>query len=142
MSDENRRKTLLKFITVVLSLVTCHLSLLGCAGSSHPRLISPSEGPPSRRYLELYSEKQVATLHFPAGTYTLDAADKIGYYYRAPHKIREGSAWRDGGIFVSKRDPQKLRGYVFRAGTITHVGNFSHAKYRFAPEDVPADRGF
>ena len=123
-------------------LVTCHLSLLGCAGSSHPQVISPSEGPPSRRYLELYAEKQIATLHFPSGVYTLDAADKIGYYYRAPRKIREGYAWRDGGIFVSKRDPQKLRGYVYRAGTVTHVGNFSHAKYRFVGEDIPAERGY
>jgi len=123
-------------------LVTCHLSLLGCAGSSHPRLISPSEGPPTRRYLRLEAEKQIATLHFPAGIYTLDAADKIGYYYRAPRKIREGYAWHDGGIFVSKRDPQKLRGYVFRAGTVTHVGNFSRVPHRFISEDIPADRGF
>ena len=126
----------------IFFLVTCHLSLLGCAGSQHPRLISPSEGPPSRRYLQLYSEKQIATLHFPAGIYTLDAADKIGYYYRAPRKVREGYTWLDGGIFVSKRDPQKLRGYVFRAGTVTHVGNLSRVQHRFIGEDIPADRGF
>jgi len=126
----------------LLALIACHLSLLGCAGSAHPRLISPSEGPPSRRYIELYHEKQIATLHFPAGIYTLDAADKIGYYYRAPRKIRERYAWLDGGIFVSKRDPQKLRGYVIRAGTVTHVGNFSRVQHRFIREDIPADRGF
>ncbi len=119
-------------------LVTCHLSLLGCAGSSHPQLISPSEGPPNRRYIEVFHEKQVATLHFPQGIYALAAADKIGYYYRAPRKIREGGAWLDGGIFVSKRDPQKLRGYVYRAGAITHVGNLSHVPYRFGGEDIPA----
>ena len=124
-------------------LVTCHLSLLGCAGSSHPRLVSPSEGPTSPRYLEIYSELHVATLHFPAGVYTLNAVDKIGYYYRAPRKIAEhiggGSLWREGGIFVSKRNPQKLRGYVYRAGTITHVGNFSGTKHLFQNEDVPAE---
>jgi hypothetical protein len=82
--------------------------------SSHPRLISPSEGPGSPRYLQLYSERQIATLHFPAGIYVLNAADKIGYYYRAPRKILEqGSIGRDSGIFVSKRDPNKLRGYVY-----------------------------
>jgi hypothetical protein len=113
--------------------------ILSCAGSSHPQLISPSEGPADRRYVELFHEKQIATLHFPAGIYTLSAADKIGYYYRAPRKIREGYAWRDGGIFVSERDPQKLRGYVFRAGTITHVGNLSHVGYRFISEDIPAE---
>jgi hypothetical protein len=119
-------------------LVTCHLSLVGCAGSQHPRLISPSEGPPSRRYIEVFRDKQVATLHFPQGIYTLSAADKIGYYYRAPRKIREGGVWLDGGIFVSRRDPQKLRGYVYRAGAITHVGNFSHVPHRFGGEDIPA----
>jgi hypothetical protein len=117
--------------------------LCGCAGSSHPRPISPSEGPSSPRYLEIYSELQAATLHFPAGVYTLNAVDKIGYYYRAPRKIAEriggGSLWREGGIFVSKRNPDKLRGYVVRAGTITHVGNFSRAKHRFHDQDIPAE---
>jgi len=122
-------------------ILTFSFLLSACAGSSHPRLISPSEGPPERRYLQLYSEKQIATLHFPAGIYTLDAADKIGYYYRAPSKVREGYAWRDGGIFVSKRDPQKLRGYIFRAGTITHVGNLSRVQHRFMSEDIPAESG-
>ena len=116
--------------------------LFSCAGSPHPRLISPSEGPPTRRFIELEAERQIATLHFPAGIYTLNAEDKIGYYYRAPHKIREATVPRDGGIFVSKRDPHKLRGYVYRAGTITHVGNLSHARYRFVGEDIPAERGF
>ena len=105
-------------------------------------MISPSEGPPARRYLQLYSEKQIATLHFPAGIYILNAVDKIGYYYRAPRGIREGYIWRDGGIFVSKRDPQKLRGYVFRAGTITHVGNLSHVGYRFGGDEAPTESGF
>jgi hypothetical protein len=105
-------------------------------------LISPSEGPPTRRYLQLYSEKQIATLHFPAGIYTLNAVDKIGYYYRAPRKVREGYAWRDGGIFVSKRDPEKLRGYIFRAGTITHVGNLSRVQHRFSGDDIPAEGSF
>jgi len=85
------------------------------------------------------SEKQVATLHFPAGVYTLSAVDKIGYYYRAPRRILEqGSIGLDGGIFGSKRDPNSLRGYVYRAGAITHIGNFSRAKYRFIDEDILA----
>ena len=117
--------------------------LFGCAGSSHPRVITPSEGPPNRQYLELYSDVHAATLHFPAGVYTLNAADKIGYYYRAPRKIAEhagsGALWREGGIFVSKRNSDKLRGYVFRAGTVTLVANFSGAKHLFRGEDVPAE---
>jgi len=107
--------------------------LSSCAGGRHLHAI-PAEGPPpAPRYLELDSEVHVATLHFPAGVYTLNAVDKIGYYYGAPRKIAEhigaGSAWHNGGIFVSKRNPAKLRGYVYRAGALTHVGNFPHAKH-------------
>ena len=95
----------------------------------------------SRRAIsEIYSELHAATLHFPAGVYTLNAVDKIGYYYRAPRKIAEhvggGSLWREGGIFVSKRNPQKLRGYAYRAGTITHVGNFSGVKHTFRDQPL------
>jgi hypothetical protein len=140
MSDDKQMKTFsLNFSTTqLLNFLTAFL-LSSCAGSSHPQLISPSEGPPTRRYLELSREKQIAILHFPAGVYTLDAVDKIGYYYRAPRKIREGYAWLDGGIFVSKRNPEKLRGYVFRAGAITHVGNLSGVKHRFIDQDIPAE---
>jgi hypothetical protein len=124
-------------------ILTSSFLLFACAGSSHPRLVTPSEGPIAPRYLEIYSEKQVATLHFPAGVYALNAVDKIGYYYRAPRKIAEriggGAVGREGGIFVSKRDPQKLRGYVYRAGTITHVGNFSRTKHRLFSQDIPAE---
>ena len=127
-----------QLLNIALAIV-----LSGCAGSSHPRLVSPSEGPISPRYLEIYSEKQIATLHFPAGVYTLNAVDKIGYYYRAPRKISEHlagrSVWCDGGIFVSKRNPEKLRGYVWRAGAITHVGNFSAVRHRFVDQDIPAE---
>jgi hypothetical protein len=139
ISDQIRSKRMLKSVSVFL-LSTSYFLISGCAGSSHPRLISPSEGPSSPQYLEVYSEQRAATLHFPAGVYTLNSADKIGYYYRAPGKIAErtgsGSLWRDGGIFVSKRNPQKLRGYVFRAGTITHVGNFSRAKHLFRDQPL------
>src|SRR5256885_16581338 len=126
----------------VFLLSTLAFLLSSCAGSSHPRAITPSEGPSSARYLEIYSELAVATLHFPAGVYTLNAVDKIGYYYRAPRKVAEhiggGSLGREGGIFVSKRNSQKLRGYVFRAGTITLVGNFSRTKHRFGGEPLAA----
>src|SRR2546428_3923026 len=98
--------------------------LVSCAGSSHPRLVTPSEGISTPRYLEIYSELHAATLHFPAGVYTLNAADKIGYYYRAPRKIAEhtggGSVLRESGDFVSKRKPPKTRGYVSPARPRTH----------------------
>src|SRR5436305_10244304 len=96
--------------TSLFLLSTLAFLLSSCAGSTHPRLVTPSGWPISPRYLEIYSEPHAATLHFPAGVYTLNAVDKIGYYYRAPRKIAEragqGSVGRDGGIFVSKRDPQ------------------------------------
>ena len=140
MSDEKRNGRSIQLFLIL----TSSLLLSACAGSSHPRLVSPSEGPIAPQFLELYSEKQIATLHFPAGVYTLNRVDKIGYYYRAPRKIGEhaggGSIGREGGIFVSKRDPNKLRGYVFRAGTITHVGNLSQTKHRLFDQDIPAER--
>jgi len=89
----------------------------------------------------LNSEKRIATLYFPAGVYTLNAVDKIGYYYRAPRNIVEqGSIRRDGAIFVSKRDPNKLREYIYRAGAITHVGNLSGVRHRLFDQDIPAEQ--
>ena len=87
------------------------------------------------RYLELRSDAQVFTLRFPRGIYQLNAEDRIGFYYRAPIEIAEhigaGTTWHDGGIFVSKRNRKKLRGYVYRAGALTLVGNLSRT-----PHDV------
>lgn len=124
-------------------ILTSSYLLSSCAGSSHPRLVTSSQGQIAPRYLELFREKQIATLHFPAGVYTLNAADKIGYYYHAPGKILErigsGSIGLDGGIFVSKRDPKKLRGYVWRAGAITHAGNLSHLQHRLFDQNAPAE---
>lgn len=109
--------------------------LSACAGSRHYHAI-PAEGPPATpRYLELRSETSVATMHFPAGTYSLAAEDDAGYYYRAPRKIAEHSAGaailHDGGIYVSKRDSRRLRGYVYWAGQLTHLGNLSRVKHDF-----------
>src|SRR5437667_12890599 len=73
--------------TSLFLLSTLAFLLSSCAGSSHPRLVTPSGGPISPRYLEIYSEPHAATLHFPAGVYTLNAVDKIGYYHRAPIEI-------------------------------------------------------
>jgi hypothetical protein len=113
-------------------LAVASLLLTSCA-NQHFRV--PAEGPPSDApgYVELLSETQVATLHFPPGPYSFYAVDDMGYYYRAPRKILEhtggGSVPCNGGIFVSKRDPRKLRGYVYLAGALTHVGNLSRARH-------------
>jgi len=87
------------------------------------------------RYLDFGSDVSVATLHFPAGTYSLYAEDSAGFYYRAPRKIAEHSAGipieHDGGIYVSKRNSDRLRGYVSWGGKLTHVGDFSRRRHEF-----------
>jgi len=135
MTTADLKRSTPQLLNVLLAFL-----LSACAGSSHPRVVTPGESVPTPRYLEIYAEPHAATLHFPAGVYTLNTADEIGYYYRAPRRIAEhisgGSVWRDGGIFVSKRNPQKLRGYVYRSGAITHVGNFLRVKHRFRDEPL------
>jgi hypothetical protein len=82
----------------------------------------------------LFSKKQVTTLHFPAGIYSFYAEDNKGFYYRSPTPVIQhratGSQSREGGIFVSRKDPNKLRGYVFLAGALTHVGNLSRTPHQ------------
>jgi hypothetical protein len=110
------------------------LLLTSCAGH-HFHVIRSGETVTAPHYLELRSEESVATLHFPAGLYSLHAIDDAGMYYRASRKIVQhmtsGPLLRDGGIFVSKRNPRKLRGYVFFAGALTHVGDLSRTQHIF-----------
>jgi len=120
--------------------------LLSCGGSQRPRAVDAANVGNVPQFIELRREVRANTLHFPAGVYSLSASDKIGYYYRAPHKIAQHTASssikRDGGLFVSKRNRAKLRGYIYLGGGIVHVGNFSRADYTFRAgnpeEDVPA----
>lgn len=119
-----------------LSIVFIAGTLLSsCAGSSHPQILSPNEAATTPRFVDIYREVNVSTLHFPPGAYRLQSSDKIGYYYRTPRGVIQhtasGPMLRDGGIFVSKRDPKKIRGYVILAGGVTHVGNLSKTRHRF-----------
>jgi hypothetical protein len=113
-------------------LLSLPLSLASCA-NHHFRV--PAEGPPSNapRYVELQEEKQIATLHFPAGAYSFYAEDDVGYYYRAPRQVVEHSGRRSvahqGGLYLDKRNPKKLRGYIYLAGGLTHVGDLSRVKH-------------
>jgi len=113
-------------------LAASALLLTACA-NHHFRV--PAEGPPSDapHYVDLLSETQVATLHFPPGSYSFYAVDDAGYYYRAPRKVVEhtggSSMLHNGGIFMNKRDPKKLRGYIYLAGALTHVGDLSRARH-------------
>jgi hypothetical protein len=117
------------------NVVAASALLLTACANHHFRV--PAEGPPSDapRYVDLLAEKQIATLHFPPGAYSFYAVDDLGYYYRAPGKIAEhtggSSILHNGGIYVNKRDPRKLRGYVYLAGALTHVGDLSRARHEF-----------
>lgn len=65
----------------------------------------------------------------------MEEVDDTGYYYRAPQSVQKhsfaGSDPYDGGIFVRKGTPLRLRGYVIWAGGRTKIGNLSRAKYTF-----------
>ena len=109
--------------------------LAACGGSHHFRATNAAATSSTPPYLEMRSAPSAATLHFPRGLYVLDATDDNGYYYRAPRKIVQhsfsGGLQYNGGVFVSKRDPRKLRGYVILPSGLTHIGNFSRADYEF-----------
>ena len=118
----------------VVALAAMSFVITACAGSPHPPAEAPgSVNAPST--IQLEAEARVASVHFPAGIYSLSAADRIGYYYRSSRGVIQGSGpgrvVRQGGIFVSKRNRAKLRGYVYFGGSVTHVGNLSHAHYEF-----------
>lgn len=127
-----------KGFPLTLRVVTClnvALLLAACGSTHHFRKTNPTETPSTPPYLELLAEPSAGTLHFPRGLYVLDAVDDNGYYYRAPQSIIQhsfsGSIRRNGGVFVSKRDQRRLRGYVIMSSGLTHVGNFSRVDHEF-----------
>lgn len=117
-----------------ISVALIALLFNGCGGTDrrHPVTSSATTAP---RFIELRSNTSAGTIHFPRGLYSLDSEDHHGYYYRAPVKVYQrsfsGPISHDGGIFVSKRNQRKLRGYVIMPGGLTHVGNLSGADYEF-----------
>jgi hypothetical protein len=120
-----------------LSLALPLLGIVLFSGCANHHFQVVAEGPPNDapHYLDLSAGVQIATLHFPPGAYSFYAVDDAGYYYRAPGGIAEHRGARpslhNGGIYVSKSSPKKLRGYIYIAGSLTHVGNLSHARYQF-----------
>jgi hypothetical protein len=121
---------------IVAALVlTAALSLAGCGGTDRRHSVNPAGTTVIPPFIELGSETSATTIHFPQGLYSLDSEDQHGYYYRAPGKVYQrsfsGRLPYEGGIFVSKRNQKKLRGYVVLPGGVTHVGNLSGANYRF-----------
>lgn len=116
-------------------LSTLAFLLFSSCANRHFEVVA--EGPPgdAPHYVELLDGVQLATLHFSPGLYSFYAVDDFGYYYRAPRKVVEHtagtSAFHSGGLYVSKKSPKRLRGYVYMAGGLTHVGDLTHAHYEF-----------
>lgn len=108
--------------------------LSSCAGEGNYHPVSPGEGPPVPRIVELRDAPSVSTYHFPAGLYALEAEDDRGYYYRAPRQVMKhafaGAQPYDGGLFVRK-GKRSLRGYVVWAGGRTKIGDLAGANYNF-----------
>jgi hypothetical protein len=119
---------------LITLVITTAVFITGCGGTDRRQSVNPAAttAPP---FIELLSDTSAGTIHFPRGRYLLDSEDNNGYYYRAPGKVHQrsfsGSLPHDGGIFVSKQNQRKLRGYVIMPSGITHVGNLSRANYRF-----------
>jgi hypothetical protein len=109
------------------------LALTGCGGTDRRRPVNLAGTTTVAPYIELRSEISTNTIHFPRGLYTLESEDRHGYYYRARVYQRSfaGPSWYEGGIFVSKRNQRKLRGWVNMPGGMTHIGNLSRANYEF-----------
>jgi hypothetical protein len=126
---KSRRVVTGAFIVLIAFVLT------GCGGTDRRRPVNPATTTTVARFIELRSNTSAGTIHFPRGLYSLESEDQNGYYYRAPVKVYQhsfsGGIPHDGGIFVSKRNPRKLRGYVVMPYGATHVGNLSGADYQF-----------
>jgi hypothetical protein len=127
------RKTF-RFVLAVAFLGAVALAFSSCGGTDRRRPVNPATTT-AARLLELRSDASAGTIHFLRGLYSLDSEDGNGYYYRAPGKVYQrsfsGRYPHDGGVFVSKHNQRKLRGYVIMPGGVTLVGNLSGADYQF-----------
>ena len=114
--------------------LTAALLVSSCGGTDRRHQVNPAATTVAPA-IELLSDTSAGTIHFPRGLYSLDSEDHNDYYYRAPGKVYQrsfsGRLPHDGGIFVSKRNQRKLRGYVVMPSGLTHVGNLSGANYQF-----------
>ena len=122
----------MRLIAIFAGLIAVSL-LTGCGGTDRRHPVNPAASRAAAPSIELHSEISTGTLRFPRGLYVLESEDGNGYYYRAPRRIYQrsfsGGLPYEGGIFVSKRNQRKLRGYVIMPGGLTHVGNLSSADY-------------
>ncbi|HVF73059.1 MAG TPA: hypothetical protein VM940_15760 [Chthoniobacterales bacterium] len=119
---------------LAIALAFTAIVFTGCGGTDRRQAVNPA-ATTAPRFIELQARTSAGTIHFPRGLYSLTTEDRHGYYYQAPVKVYQrsfsGRLPREGGIFVSKRNQRKLRGYVVMPGGVTHVGNLSGADYQF-----------
>ena len=112
-----------------LLAATAALLLNSCASRPVQQFASPPQA------LVLQETASRGTIHYPAGTYTYESEDSAGYYYRAPRSVRQhsfgGSYPHEGGVFVLKRDPQRLRGYIVLGNERRKLGNLSGVPHEF-----------
>lgn len=124
-----------RFGALATASVACACALSSCSSERHYRTLSPGEGPGVPRFVDLGEEVSISTFHFPRGSYTLEATDGAGYYYRSPRPLMKqsfaGAEPHDGGIFVPINNRQKMRGYIVWAGGRTKVGNLTRTKHEF-----------
>ena len=113
----------------LLIALSAALLLNGCASRPAQQFSSPPQT------LVLQESTSRGTIHFPEGTYVFESEDSTGYYYRAPRSVRQhsfgGSYPHEGGIFVLKRDPQRIRGYIVLGNERRKLGNLSDAPHEF-----------
>lgn len=110
--------------------IAAALLLSSCASG---RRVPQFNAPPQTLVLQEATSR--GTIHFPEGTYAFESEDSDGYYYRAPRSVRQhsfgGSYPHEGGIFVLKRDPQRIRGYIVLGNERRKLGNLSDAPHEF-----------
>ena len=112
-------------------MVAATALLLGGCGSG--KQVRQFASPP--QFLELQESPSRGTIHYPEGSYTFESEDGEGYYYRAPRSVRQhsfgGSYPHEGGIFVLRRDPQRLRGYIVLGNERRKLANLSDTRHEF-----------
>ena len=100
----------------------------GCGGTDRRQSVNPAattSAPPYHRIAhknfrgELCISRRASTPSIPKIPKAITTGRRRKVYQRS----FSGRLPHDGGIFVSKRDQRKLRGYVIMPGGLTHVGN-------------------
>lgn len=108
-----------------VTLALCAFAIGGCTTHIVRPAAQFGAGPPTVLYLR--GEQSIATFHFPRGSYFLQSADDTGLYYRSGAGVFQhsfaGPRRADGGLFVERKNPTRMRGYIRWGGGITKIGS-------------------